>query len=470
MTKTARSELMRKHLSHRSLMVVWALCIGLTACGGGGGSGSGDPGPTPGPTAKSWQTPIELSTDGFGNAVLAIDGNGGVLALWPGSPLVQGTGAGIKARRYAAASGWSPTVTVGSPATAGPVAAAIDASGNALVAWSKPTPPDLFTIDANRYVPAAGWGNTVSVSKNAAGAALDAQLATDAQGNALLVWVQRIGDFRTRADLWASRFTPAGGWSAPQLLETDDTGTVTEPDIAMNAAGNAVVAWVQSDGQGATLRSARFAPSSGWSTPVAVENAAGDAAYPQVAIDRNGNALVVWGQFRGPRVPGEFNEVWSNRMTADGAWSTAAAIGLGSLADTHPQLGFDGAGNALAVWDRAEGTSAARYTVAGGWTREERIVQDTVGSLTSQVSLAVNDRGDAIATWRGADALGKTGSAYAVYSAAGGPWSTATLIENDESANVQRPVVGFLPDGSAMAVWWESFSTGGGRIVANAFR
>jgi hypothetical protein len=55
------------------------------------------------------------------------------------------------------------------------------------------------------------WGAPVELG---AEGATDPVVARDAAGNAIAVWTQDGGGC---LDLWAARYTPDGGWSAPQL-------------------------------------------------------------------------------------------------------------------------------------------------------------------------------------------------------------------------------------------------------------
>jgi hypothetical protein len=77
------------------------------------------------------------------------------------------------------------------------------------------------------------------------GSARDAQIASDASGNALAVWQQYDG---SRDNIWARPFTPSGGWGTAILLETNTAYGSLKPQIAMNASGYAAVVWEQSDG------------------------------------------------------------------------------------------------------------------------------------------------------------------------------------------------------------------------------
>jgi hypothetical protein len=126
------------------------------------------------------------------------------------------------------------------------------------------------------------------------------------------VWEQSDGTFST--DIWSNRFiagTGAGtGWGTATLIETDNAGPAAMPQIAIDASGNALAVWLQWDGTRYSILANRYTASQGWGTAALIEtDNAGDAGSPQIAFDANGNALAVWRQYDGTRY-----NIWSNRF------------------------------------------------------------------------------------------------------------------------------------------------------------
>jgi len=184
---------------------------------------------------------------------------------------------------------------------------AFDANGNAIAVWYQPGGAQ-YSIYANHYQPGLGWG-TAGLIENNTGEAYNPQIAFDANGNAIAVWRQFDG---TRYNIWANRYDAAtGSWGTAELIETD-TGWAVAPQIAIDANGNAIAVWVQSDGTRDSIWANRYVPGAGWGTAELVEtDNAGHAYYPQVAIDANGNAIAVWDQDDGTRY-----NIWANRWLA----------------------------------------------------------------------------------------------------------------------------------------------------------
>jgi hypothetical protein len=111
-----------------------------------------------------------------------------------------------------------------------------------------------------------------------------------------------------RWDLWSSRYVKDVGWLLPQLIETDDRGNVQFPQIVVDANGNALAVWSQSDGTRYSIWSNRYVAGTGWGTAELIEtDDSGNAYSPQLGIDESGNAVAVWYQHDGTRY-----NIWAN--------------------------------------------------------------------------------------------------------------------------------------------------------------
>jgi len=398
----------------------------------------------------AWQGAQSIEA-GAGDAFdpqIAFDTTGNALAVWQ---QLDGTRTKIWANRYTAGVGWGTPAPI--DADNGGAAhypqVAIDASGNGLAVWRQ-FDGQLNSIWANRYTASAGWGTPTRFDTRSAGNAEFPQIAFDTGGNALAVWAHSDG---SRTHIWANRFAVGSGWSTPARIETSDTGSAYEPQVAFDASGNALAVWVKSDGTRYNLWANRFAAGAGWGTPVLLESAdGGDAARPQLAFDAAGNAIAVWEQHTGA-----FRDIWTARYTAASGWGTAAAIETTNGADDlAPQLAFDTGGNALAVWQHNDGgrssIKASRYTAGTGWGTATMAVSDGDGPAAApQVAFDVN--GNALAVWQQSD-----GTRYNIRAnryTAGTGWGTATPIEADDGP-AGAAQIAIDANGNALAVWVQS--------------
>ena len=246
-------------------------------------------------------------------------------------------------------------------------------------------------------------------------------------------------------------------WRTAQLIETDETSNALEPQIAVDNNGNAMAVWNQSDGTRTSIYANRFSSATGaWAAPVLIENDdIGDANSQRIAIDINGNALAVWAQATGgaPRI-------YANRYTAaTNSWGTAQLIGTGAADGSNPQIAMDGGGNAQVVWYQRNrpqpGIWNSRFIAAtNSWTAAQ-LIEAASGADISDLQIAVNANGDALAMWLDADAFANPPRYFLI-----GKWFVAATISWDSSppvvsANVRisNPQITLDVKGNAVAVW-----------------
>jgi hypothetical protein len=324
---------------------------------------------------------------------VAMDRNGNAMVVWR-----QNHGLGyFWFNRYTPTDGWGTADLVELGNAHGSVAMA--PNGDAVAMFRK---IDGVRYDgwANRYTPTAGWGTPELIETDDAGDAFYGDVAIDPNGNAVAVWSQSDG---VRYNIWANRYTPTGGWSTAELIETDDVADVDRQNVptvhvAMDPNGNAVAVWSQSDGVRTNIWANRYAPAAGWGTAELIETDNADrASSPQVELDPAGNAIAVWNQRDGIRT-----NIWSNRYTPTGGWGTAQLIETDDAGEAGgAKVAIDANGNALAVWGQNDGVRwhiwSSRYTPAGGWTTAELIQTD--GAVAFAFDVAMNPNGNAVAVW-----------------------------------------------------------------------
>jgi hypothetical protein len=272
-----------------------------------GGSGWGD--------AKRLDTVI----DGWNRyPQVAVDATGNAFVIWSQS---DGTKEGIWASRYVDGSGWGAVERV-TPEDAGggeyPRIAA-DAAGNAIAVWQhirSKDPQYRFSVWANRYVVGSGWGSSEVIESDNERDANYPRVAVDPAGNAVAVWRQIENFYPDEVyNIWGNRYTVGSGWGTAEPVDIGDGGVASEPRVAMDSAGNAVTVWSQNDGTRDNVYSNRYSAGSGWDGVELIESDAdNDAREPEVAVSRDGKAVVVWVQCDGACFEDEsFGNIWASR-------------------------------------------------------------------------------------------------------------------------------------------------------------
>jgi len=229
--------------------------------------------------------------------------NGQAIAAWA-QPETQGGMETLYANRFTPSGGWSGAVPIEADAGAAFFpSAAVDPAGNALVVWQQ-----VGSIVANRFVVGSGWGQAAPINVAMNGASI-ARVGLDAAGNAMAVWTQIIG---TRNAVHANRFSLSSGWGLPAPISDPAVGHAYDPQIVVDKTGNALAVWDQETStinQARHLHTNRYVLGSGWSTATLLDTDAASSTSPRMAIDASGNALLVWQQSDGTR-----NNVYSNRF------------------------------------------------------------------------------------------------------------------------------------------------------------
>ena len=375
-----------------------------------------------------------------------MDGSGEAVIVWQQS---DGTRTNIWASRQAPGQAWSAPelIETDDAGDARLAQVATGEAGDAIAVWEQ-SDGMRTNIWANRHVPGQGWGLAQLLETDDTAGASNPQVAMAVSGHAVAVWQQSDG---TRTNIWASRHAPGQGWSAPELLETIDTGFALNPQVAMAASGDAIAVWEQADVWPYDIWAARYVPGQGWSPPQILDvSDAGDAHTPQVAMNDTGDALAVWQQS-----DGTWSDVWASRFSPGQGWGLAERIDGDAEADAQfSRVAMDASGQAIAVWEQFGATTSDvwsnRHVPGQGWGMSQRIEDDdTWDAVHPQV--AMDPSGRAVVVWAQAD--GARDNIWATRFTPSQGWSAPELVEEDDTGTAMHPRIAMDDAGRAVAVW-----------------
>ena len=353
---------------------------------------------------------------------------------------------------------WQAPQSLDARAEASGVDLATNTSGDVLAVWRYADGSGQGGVYASHYTPATDTWSQETVYDQ--GLSTDApQVAMTAAGDAVVVWVQ---NEMSGASIWASIYTAGSGWGTAQAIGATTLGGSFQPQVAINASGQVVAVWQQYDMtiHNYNLWANTYTPSTGWGTALNIESNAGDASWGQVGLDDSGQAVIVWDQYVAASLT---DRVWSTTYDFAGdSWGTPATIDPddpGKYA-VGTALVMDPGGNVMVAWmvrDEASGgnphisTWAIRYAKsAGGWGAATEI--DGADS-SNYPQLATDAAGNVLAIWYQFDTtLGENSIAANRYDSATGLWEGMALVETD-AGNAFDPFVAMDGDGNAAAVW-----------------
>lgn len=312
------------------------------------------------------------------------------------------------------------------------LACALPASASAAPTWLSPDPV------------AAG-------SRGAGGA----DVAMSADGRAVVVW-------STDDDQVQAAVRPPGGPWRPLVELADATGCCPQPQVEMDGAGNAFVAydacfaaptncrvWLRTLPAGATA----------WSAP---EDISGAASYPtsvKLGLDPAGNALIAWIDS-----PSSYYALARHRA-ANGTLSSLDTLSAGGTCCPTLGVAMAGEGTGIVVWEQhgpsgATGFVQARARSASGWAPALASPAQQLGgayntNLAYDPRVAADPKGNAIATWR-AD----TGVVKAAARSIAGGWTPAGGQDLSAGVNTGSPWPAIDGDGTATVAWCQPGTSG----------
>jgi hypothetical protein len=429
----------------RILMTVTAaVTLAVAACGGGGDAGAPPP---PSTASKSWkpaqEVPLTSPTANADDPAIALDSAGNAVAVWIER---EAAAVNLASRRYAAAGGWEAGRLVES--RTGPAAApqvAIDSAGHAVTVWAQFL-DDRQAVAVKRQTSAGAWEATVLMDSAPGSTVSEPCIAVGAAGSAIASWSQTDGAFSHPI---FSHFGSNGSWSPPVTLPGNSAAMLSSPRIGFRPDGSALAVWSQLNPVDARSWSSQYRASTGWGA-AQLTGLGGPATRPRLAVDPQGNALAVWLQFDGTRT-----SVRASRAPAGGTWGTAEWIESNDAGDANaPAVAFDGQGNAWAVWTQSDGSRprvwGARFTANGVWAPAQLIESSDVGSASNAL-LAVDTAGNALVVWQQHD--GRHNNIWASrYTPASG-WGRTQAIETYDADHAREPALAMDAAGNAQVIW-----------------
>jgi hypothetical protein len=245
-------------------------------------------------------------------------------------------------------------------------------------------------------------GERTALSSTPSTVPSEPQIAFDAAGGGVAIWIQGGTD---AAQLYSARFSRSSEkWSKPEAIAGAVAPGLTSPKLLLTAPDTGVVVWLQ---QG-MRKELWFAPYSAgkFGAPKAVPNpGTGNAVWPEIAAGASGDGLLAWTNNLSTR-----SELWLNGYAGkSGTFGAAFKIdGSETLTAFMARLAFDQVGRANIAWSNAmilmDGTTAqangtpwvARYDPVVGMPEVTKL--DDKLALTPDV--AVSPQGLGVTVWQ----------------------------------------------------------------------
>ena len=241
------------------------------------------------------EIPITPETgDNHGAAAVAMDAGGNFVVAWETS--TKGSYE-IRARRFAAdgtVRGEELAVNTVTASSQRAPCVAMDASGDFVLAWQSNV-AGSYELRARRFsASGAARGDELAVNARTAGDQLVPAVAIDEDGDFVVAWENAADEM---FEIRARRFTTAGVAQGVEFAIAPNTaGEQFSPSLAMDVRGAFVVAWQSRVAGSHEIRARRFdARGAARSGELAVNtNTAGTQKSAAVAMDAAGDFVVAW--------------------------------------------------------------------------------------------------------------------------------------------------------------------------------
>jgi hypothetical protein len=267
---------------------------------------------------------------------------------------------------------------------------ALDTDGNTFATWhSNPTAPSASVVQAAHHrVGGTGFAALPDLSTdtmNADGNILPA-VALNGSGNGVVAWVNDQASMGLH-QLQFRTIDPDGTVGAVQTVPTTPS-PVTTPAVAIDAKGDAVIAWEEAN----TVRAITRQGLNG-----AFNTAAPDTLSPlgtaplSVAIDGAGNSIVVWAHS---------GEIMASRHAPGGVWSPMPDTLFKTLHSySAPALAANASGQMVVALIDNTIVSEVNGTVSGGWGAAPTVTPLAATGVTQGPNATIDDAGGAAVGW-----------------------------------------------------------------------
>ena len=216
----------------------------------------------------------------------------------------------------------TPTWTHAMALVAVDPAVAVSPQGNALVAWNEIT---SHSVVKAQWL--AAGASSISLSDPTLDSGAPA-VATDGTGAAQVLWLQMDQTGGGVGHVWGRRWS-GGSWSAAVQLSTNSFAYASNPQVACDGAGNALALWAEGSAINSNhfdLFAARFSGGS-WSVPIRLSNGTNSTYSPRIAMNATGQAIAVWTQTEDDgSISNGPQDTWAVTFSANGTPATPVQL------------------------------------------------------------------------------------------------------------------------------------------------
>jgi hypothetical protein len=314
-------------------------------------------------------------------------------------------------------------------------------------------------------------GGEFQVNTFTSGDQENAHVATDANGNFVVVWTSQFADGSNDAAA-VQRYSANGTRLGTEFFaNTFTSGDQSVPDVAVQPNGDFVVVWQSDnnqDGDYDGIFGQRFS-----STGAAVGTefqvntfTSNSQEVPAVAIDPAGDFVVAWESRDQGCSGGYCSGIFGQRFASSGApVGTEFQVNTFTSSEKEkPAVAMDATGNFIVVWEShysdgsSEGVAAQRYDNTGAPVGTEFQVNTYTTDAQEHVSVAMGAAGNFVVVW---DSYGQDGSAEGIFGqrfdSSGAKVGTEFQANTYTTNEQEDPSVALDAAGNFVVTWYSGY-------------
>ena len=351
---------------------------------------------------------------------------------------------------------------------------ATDHEGDYVVIWeSIGQDGDNSGVYAQRYNAAdEKQGAEFRVNTHTASLQSQAAVAMDADGDFVVTWASCYQDGRDGWGVYAQRYDASGVPQGGEFLVNVATSfTQAAPSVAMDDAGNIVIAWMgPGDADGWAVLARRFNAAGEPLTGEFLVNTttSNNQDYPVVAMDGDGDFVVVWNNYIWDGQP--HYDVRARRYSVDGTpqGGEFPVSTTSDVAHREPAAAMDDAGNFVIAWQSwsQKGVYARRFSAAGTPQVAEFRVGGAEAWFYGAPAVAMHPDGEFLVTWCYGSRTGRLYDARGrLYDSAGMPQGDEFVIGAVGTGNQGHPVAAMTGTADLIVAWQDESRDGSGHGI-----
>lgn len=299
-------------------------------------------------------------------------------------------------------------------------------------------------------VPPFHWRGVKALDRGRLGGG---SLALDHRGRGLVLW-------ENDGELWSQTIGPGTSPALVRLPQGEGRAVL----MAVNLEGRGLASWCAPAGNGTQILGLGLGAEE--SPPRVIFTTAGKVHGLQAAVDRRGNALVVWLH----EWEGTFEILCQSFDTRAHSWEAQPArLGLTSSQFLEPRLAVNQQEHAMVLWhtqnEDFDGLVACHYLPSQkAWSECPVAV---VARRTAMHRVAMDQGGNAQALWVHSAHGERCGLEASWFDARTGVWGEPRTLARAEA--FMSPQLAMSSSGEAFAAWCQAESSGVPRLFGKAF-